>query len=138
MTADDAYERTDLSDLIRNRRDYLSLTYEDLAALCVDPEAADGNPDAEPLWSRSTLHTLAQGRRVKAPNFAMVRALAAGLQVPLRHVQEAAGAQFLGIDTVWSPDGETRALVEGFREMDAGDQAKVLALMEAWRTLKRE
>ncbi len=136
MTAEDAYERTDLSDLIRDRRDYLGLTYDDLATLCIDPEAADTNPATEPLWSRSTLHTLAQGRRVKAPNFAMIRALAAGLQVTLRTVQEAAGRQFFGIDTVWSPDGKVRALVRDFDELDAEDQAKILALMESRRRVK--
>jgi transcriptional regulator with XRE-family HTH domain len=130
-----AYDRTDLSDLIQDRRDLLGLTYEDLAAACVDPEAA-GAPDVEPLWRRSTLHNLAQGRYVKPPTFPMLRALAAGLQVSLSTVQEAAGAQFFGIDTVWSPDGKVRALVRDFDDLDDEDQAKVLALMESRRRIK--
>lgn len=134
MTPERAYERTDLSDLIRDRRDHLGLTYEELAALCIDDEAVGVN--AEPLWSRSTLHALAQGRRVKPPTFPMIRALAVGLQVPLRAVQETAGAQFFGIDTVWSPDGKVRALVRDFDELDDEDQAKVLALMESRRRIK--
>jgi hypothetical protein len=48
-------------------------------------------------------------------------------------VQEAAGSQFLGIDTVWTADGKMRALVIGFSEMDADDQEKVLRLMESRR-----
>lgn len=135
MTTEHAYERTDLSDLISDRRDLLGLTYEELAALCVDPEATD-DPDQEPLWRRSTLNNLAQGRRVKPPAFAMIRALAFGLQVPLRVVQEAAGAQFFGIDTVWSPDGKVRALVRDFDDLDDEDQARVLALMESRRRLR--
>ena len=130
-----AYDRTDLSDLIQDRRDLLGLTYEDLAAACVDPEAA-GAPDVEPLWRRSNLHNLAQGKWVKPPSFAMLRALAVGLQVPLRAVQEAAGSQFFGIDTVWSADGKVRALVRDFDELDDEDQAKILALMESRRRIK--
>lgn len=129
-----AYERTNLSDLIRDRRDLLGVTYEELAAQCIDNEAT--GPDAEPLWSRSTLHALAQGKWVKPPTFAMLRALAVGLQVPLRAVQEAAGAQFFGIDTVWSADGKVRALVRDFDELDDEDQAKILALMESRRRVK--
>ncbi|MGW6910225.1 XRE family transcriptional regulator [Streptomyces sp. NPDC054940] len=136
MTEQPAYERTDLSDLVRDRKNHLGLSYHSLAALCIDPEAKD--EDSAPLWTSSTLENLVKQRKIKAPDFPMVRALAAALEVPLRDVQEAAGAQFLGIDTVWSPDGKVRALVDGFREMDEDDKAKVLALMEAWRTLKRE
>ncbi|MFI1165682.1 XRE family transcriptional regulator [Streptomyces sp. NPDC020801] len=138
MPADDARERTELSDLVRTRMAELGLSYRRLEEICVDPEAVAGDQAVEPLWRRGTLENLAKGRRIKPPDFPMLRALAAGLQVTLRQVQEAAGAQFLGIDTVWSPDGRTRVLIEGFRDMDPEDQAKVLALMESRRRLRRD
>jgi hypothetical protein len=111
----------------------LGLSYRALADRCIDPE----DPEAGSVWKRTTIDTLSKGQPVKAPNLPALRALAAGLQVPLGLVQEAAGSQFLGIDTVWSADGKVRALVEGFREMDAEDQERVMALMESRRRLKR-
>jgi hypothetical protein len=138
MPADGMRERSDLSDLVSTRMAELGLSLRRLEELCVDPEAEDGDTADEPLWKRGTLDNLAKGRRIKTPDFPMLRALAAGLQLSLSEVQEAAGAQFLGIDTVWSPDGKVRALVEGFREMDPEDQEKVLALMEARRKLRRD
>ena len=126
-------QRTDLSDLVRQRMEELGHSYRTLADACVDPE----DPEAGPLWKRSTLDSLSKGQRVKAPDFPQLRALAAGLQLPLGDIQGAAGSQFLGIDTVWSADGKVRALVEGFRDMDPEDQDKVLALMESRRRVRR-
>jgi hypothetical protein len=133
MMSEGITERTDLSDLVRDRMEQLGLSYRSLADACIDPEDAE----AGPLWKRGTIENLAKGQTIKAPTVPQLRALAAGLQVPLGLAQEAAGAQFLGIDTVWSEDGRARALVHHFQEMDDEDQAKVLALMESWRQLKR-
>lgn len=126
MTADREPARTDFTDLVRARMADLNFGSRTLAAACIDPE----DPDAGPLWTRSTLDNLLNGRRIKPPEFPQLRALAVGLQVHITVVQEAAGAQFLGIDSVWSQDGKARALVLGFREMTPEDQAKVLALIE--------
>jgi len=126
--------RTDLSDLVRTRREELGQSFRVLADACIDPEA----PDDGPLWGRSTLDRLSKGLHITPPDFGQLRALAAGLQLPLGLLQEAAGAQFLGIDTVWSEDGQVRALVHEFREMDAEDQEKVRVLMQSWRKLKRD
>jgi hypothetical protein len=129
MAAGSETPRTHLSDLVRARMEELEYGARTLAAACIDPEG----PAQGPLWSRGTLDNLRQGRRIKAPEFPQLRALAAGLQLPLGMVQEAAGSQFLGIDTVWTADGKMRALVIGFSEMDADDQEKVLRLMESRR-----
>ena len=128
MAPDTPQERTDLGDLVAMRIADLGLSYRRLADLCVDPDAGSED-DARP-WARSTLENLIKGRRITAPTLPMLRALAVGLEVDLGAVQEAAGAQFLGIDSVWSQDGRARALVKGFREMDPEDQAKVLALFQ--------
>jgi transcriptional regulator with XRE-family HTH domain len=138
MAAEHAQERYDLSDLVRDRMDELGLSYRRLEELCRDPEATPrGASEPEPLWKRGTLENLAKRRRVQIPDFERLRALAAGLQVPLGRVQEAAGRQFFGVDTVWSADRRVRALVEGFDGLDAEDQARVLALMESRRRLQR-
>ncbi|HZF92099.1 XRE family transcriptional regulator [Streptomyces sp.] len=134
MTAEAAgAPRTDLSDLVRQRMQELGLSFRTLADACIDPE----NPEDGPLWRRSTIDALSKGQRIKAPDFPQLRALAAGLRVPIWQVQEAAGSQFLHIDTVWSADGRVRALVEGFREMSREDQDKVMALMESRRQVRQ-
>lgn len=133
MTADRQPARTDFTDLVRSRMKELSLGSRTLAAACIDPEG----PGAGPLWTRSTLDNLLNGRRIKPPEFPQLRALAAGLQVHITVVQEAAGSQFLGIDSVWGQDGKARALVIGFREMAPDDQAKVLALIEEKAPVQR-
>ncbi|NUP19896.1 MAG: XRE family transcriptional regulator [Streptomyces sp.] len=130
MTADGTRERTDLSDLAADRMEELGLSLRRLEALCIDPEAEGGTSGAEPLWKRGTLENLVKRRPIKAPDIAQLRALAAGLDVHISVVQEAAGAQFLGIDTVWSQDKHARAFVRGFREMSPEDQALVLAFIE--------
>lgn len=130
-------ERFDLSDLVRARMDELGLSYRRLEELCRDPEASPDTPAAEPLWARGTLENLAKRRRVRVPDFPRIRALAAGLQLPLGDIQAAVGSQFLGIDTVWSADGQVRAMVPGYATMGPEDQAKVHALMEEYRTAPR-
>lgn len=137
MTAEQTQGRYDLSDLVRDRMAELGLSYRRLEEVCVDPEAAaTADTRAEPLWKRGTLENLVKRRRTQVPDFERLRALAAGLQVPLIRVQEAAGRQFFGVDTVWSADRRVRALVEGFDELDDEDQARVLALMESRRRVQ--
>lgn len=136
MTAEQETGRYDLSDLVRDRMAELGLSYRRLEELCIDPEARTA--PAEPLWKRGTLENLVKRRKIQPPDFPRLRALHAGLDVPLAQVQAAAGSQFLGIDTVWSPDGRVRALVPGYTDMDADDRAKVQALMQAYRTVQDE
>ncbi|WP_405924831.1 hypothetical protein [Streptomyces sp. NBC_00035] len=127
--------RTDLSDLVDGRIKELGLSFRSLAAICIDPEAKEGA--GGPLWTRSTLDRLSKGLPITPPDFPQLRALASALQLPRGLVQEAAGSQFLGIDTIWSEDGKVRALVHEFREMEPDDQEKVLVLMQTWRKMKR-
>ncbi|MFI8531041.1 XRE family transcriptional regulator [Streptomyces aquilus] len=138
MTADETRKRTDLSDLVSDRMEELGLSFRRLEALCVDPEAAGDSGDGEPLWKRGTLENLVKGRPIKAPTIPQLHALAEGLQVHISLVQEAAGSQFLGIDTVWSEDKQARAFIRGFREMSEEDQALVLAFIEEKAPLRRD
>lgn len=132
MTAEGTADRTDLTDLVRTRMEELGYSIRSLADACVDPE----DPGAGPFWRRGTLDNLIKGVPIKAPSLPQLRALAAGLRLPLGRVQEAAGAQFFGIDTVWSDDEQLRALVHGYREMSPDDQARVRAIVQSWLDLK--
>lgn len=136
MAPETPQERTDLADLVATRIADLGLSYRRLADLCIDPEAST-EEEAKP-WARGTLENLVKGRRITAPTLPQLRALAVGLRVHFGQIQEAAGAQFLGIDSVWSQDGQARALVLGFREMSPEDQAKVLSLIEEKTQLRRD
>lgn len=118
--------RTQLADLVRERKDDLGLSYARLAKRCIDPE--NGEQSVKDSW----LHRLLTGLPVQAPELSVLRGLAAGLGVPLGRIQDAAGAQFFGIDTVWSASGEARALVERANELTPEQRAKLLDLMDAF------
>lgn len=95
---------TDLTDLVRNRKAEMGLSYERLAKHCIDPKT--GEQTVKYSW----LHRLATGQPVIAPDLSQLRGLAEGMKVPLARVQDAAAAQFFGIQAVWSSSGEARAL----------------------------
>ncbi|WP_030981245.1 helix-turn-helix domain-containing protein [Streptomyces sp. NRRL S-1813] len=124
--------RKDLADLVRTRRAQLGLTLRELASRCVDPQ----DPDAGAMWTHATIGNL-ESKTIKAPDLPKLRALAKGLDLPLRLVQEAAGVQYMGIETTWSDDGETRTLVHHYWELSPEDRAKVQAMLEAWGSLGR-
>lgn len=120
--------RTQLSDLVRSRRAEMGLSLRGLEARCVDPENSSAGPQLKYSW----IDRLEKHAPVIPPQLPELRALAAGLQLPLRMVQEAAGAQFLGIDALWSPSGDVRALVQHVESLSEDDRAKILAIAEAW------
>ncbi|WP_326780394.1 XRE family transcriptional regulator [Streptomyces longwoodensis] len=133
MTGDVVTGRTDLSALLARRKEELGRSYRELEVACVDPE----QPEAGSLWKRGTLENLLKGVAVKPPTYPQLAALAAGFELPLGRVQEAAGAQFFGIDTVWSDEDDVRALVHDYRGMSAEDQARLRAIMKAFRDAER-
>lgn len=118
--------RTQLADLVRERKNKLGLSYARLSRRCIDPET--GEQSVKDSW----LHRLATGENVIPPELSTLRGLAVGLGVPLGTIQDAAGAQFFGIDTVWSAGGEARALVERADKLTPEQRAKLLALMDAF------
>ncbi|MFF1417442.1 XRE family transcriptional regulator [Streptomyces sp. NPDC058280] len=124
----DSQSRTDLSDLVRDRRAELGLSLRRLADRCIDPE----DPQADALWKFGVIDRLEKALPVIPPQLPELRALAAGLRLPLGLIKEAAGAQFFGIDTVWSEDRETRAMVHDYQAMSPEDQERVRALMRTW------
>lgn len=119
-------QRAHLSALVRDRKARLGLSYERLAERCIDPET--GEQTVKGSW----LHRLAQNKPVIPPELPMLRGLAAGLEVTLGAVQDAAGAQFLGIDTVWSASGEARALVERAERLTPEQREQLSRLLDAF------
>lgn len=139
MTAEASQAGGPLSDLVRERKEELGLTLRELEQRCVDPAPEpDADPEAGPLWGRSTLNLLINGERIKPPSAAKIRALAEGFDLPLDAVREAAGKQFFGIDTLWTGDRKVRAFVRDYEGLSAEDQDKVWALLEAHRRVRDE
>ena len=129
MTGEGPADRTDLSDLLRDRKGQLGLSIRELEVACVDPQ----DPERQPQYKRGTLGNLLNGQGTKPPTVPQLRALSAGFRLPFGQVQEAAGGQFFGIDTVWSDDAKVRALVHGYQDMSPEDQEWVQTIVDSRR-----
>jgi len=115
MTAEQTAERTDLSDLVRDRMEEVGLSFRTLADACIDPE----DRDAGPLYKRGTIENLTKARSVKAPTEGQLRALSVALSLPLLAVQQAAAAQFFGmVSERWTDRRDARVLVARIDELD--------------------
>lgn len=116
--------RTDLSDLVRTRRAELRLS---LRAL----EQRTAGPGGEPVLKYGWLNRLEKAAPgLTIPNGVELDALARALSVPLARVQDAAGAQFWGVQTVWAPSGEARALAVAADELTDEQRAQIHRLIE--------
>lgn len=130
-TQDDA--RTDLSDLVRDRRAALNLS---LAAVAERTAETRGG---EPVIKRSTLDNLekASPRMAWTPRLRDLKALARALDLDLGRVKDAAGSQFFGIDTVWSASGEARALVERAERFTPEQREQLMRLLDTFERSPR-
>lgn len=128
MADDETMERTDLSDLVRARMKENGQGLRALAAACIDPK----NADAGPQWTRSTLDNLIHERKIKLPDSAKVRALAAGLLLPERVVKEAVDAQFSGTTMTerWNDNRDIRVLIARMEGLDEDGVQEILDLAE--------
>jgi hypothetical protein len=119
--------RTRLSDLVVDRRARLKISLMTLAERCVDPET--GEQEVKTGW----LHRLEHRQSVTPPTAGQLAALAIGLELPLREVQDAAGEQFFGIvTTALETDSRIRALVSRAGGMSAEDLERLLAIAETF------
>lgn len=125
-------ERTDLRDLVRTRRKKLALSYEKLAERCVDP---DSGTKLKSSW----LHRVETNLPVDAPSYPQLCALAAGLGVSLRAVQDAAGAQFFGISPVpVTRSGDIQALLHQAEQLSPRDVERLTAIAETFRATSED
>lgn len=116
-----------LSDLVKGRRAELGYSLRKLAENCIDPQTG------EQRYSRGAIDNLEKREPVIAPQTPDLRALAAGLQLPLRSIQDAAGEQFLGITTTeLDSSGRVRLLANRASSMSAEDLERLLAIAETF------
>lgn len=119
-------ERTQLRDIVVQRKEELGLGYERLAARCIDPES--GEQTVKSSW----LHRLATGKPVKAPQYELLRGMAAGLQVPLGVLQDAASAQFFSAQRVaFSESAEAQAFLQDVDRLTTVQREAVRALIRS-------
>lgn len=119
-----AEQRTDFTDLVRTRRAELDISLRELERRAVDPETGD-------YVRYGWISKVERGQSTDTPNSMQIRALAAGLNLPVRAIQEAVAAQFLDVvSEVWAKDRTARVLVARIEEMDPGEVEKIAALAE--------
>ncbi|MEU3160055.1 XRE family transcriptional regulator [Streptomyces griseoincarnatus] len=126
-----ADQRSEFRDLLRRRRAELGLSLAELEARSVDAET--GTQARKPWLSKVEL-----GKPIDTPKVEVLRALAAGLDLPERIVKAAAAKQFLGFDpsadssAVWSADLTTRIIVARAEEMSEEDRAQLAEIAETF------
>lgn len=123
-----AIERTDLSDLVREARLAAKLSLAEVAARAVDPESGDHVVDADWL-ARLEAASLDP---TETPEYAQLDALTEVLNLDPSEVQERAGAQFMGVHTIWSDDGQVRG-ISGTELTEPEDVAKAQELIRLYR-----
>ncbi|MEV5957232.1 XRE family transcriptional regulator [Streptomyces sp. NPDC051987] len=125
-------QRTDFADLVRQRRADLKISVRKLEELSVDPETG---AQAKYGW----ISKVERGESTDAPAPALLRALAAGLSLPLRTLQEAAAAQYLDMQSfLWSEDHTTRVLAARIEEMTDEERQQLAAIAETFARRRTE
>jgi transcriptional regulator with XRE-family HTH domain len=94
----------ELRALLWERRGELRLSYQSLAAACIE---AGVGASVSAAW----LHRLETGEAVIAPSAETLAALAIGLRTDVVRLQEAAAAQFFGLRLPWDASGEAADLL---------------------------
>ncbi|MCX5201094.1 helix-turn-helix transcriptional regulator [Streptomyces sp. NBC_00237] len=118
-------QRTQLADLVRRRRAELGISLRTLSEAAFDRQTGE---QAKFGW----ISKLENGKPTDAPSEPMLKALAAGLELPLRVLQEAAAAQYLGMGEVRSVNGRARLLIARIEEMGEDDLAQLSAIAETF------
>ncbi|MFD6281254.1 helix-turn-helix domain-containing protein [Streptomyces sp. NPDC060209] len=118
-------ETTEFADLIRLRRAELGLSLAQFQERSVDPRTG---VQVKSGW----VHRLETGESVIPPRTPQLRALAAATALPLGQLQDAASAQFFGIERVWAEGGEASALVRRAGQLTQDQREQLLRLIDAF------
>lgn len=118
-------ETTEFADLIRARRAELGLSLAQFQERSVDPRTGT---QVKSGW----VHRLETGEPVIPPRTPQLRALAAATALPLGMLQDAASAQFFGIERVWAESGEASALVRRAGRLTQDQRDQLLRLIDAF------
>lgn len=118
-------ERSELRNIVVQRKEELGLGYQRLAARCIDPES--GEQTVRSSW----LHRLATGEAVESPSYEMLRGMAAGLEVSVGVLQDAASAQFFGVQKVFSESAQGQAFLRDADRLTPAQREAIRALMRS-------
>lgn len=126
---------TDLpADIADMDRDMLSRLVREVNATGVSfQKMADQAQGHGETLSKPYFQKMATGNVTTPPNDARLRAIAAGLQRPLRVIQRAAAAQYMDYRSteLAGYDEETRIIVAHLAGMDPGERRRWRRMMEA-------
>ncbi|MEU0584553.1 hypothetical protein [Streptomyces sp. NPDC006132] len=117
----------DLSVMVLEARLAAGLTLEDVARLTAEAPGAPAGLDVGWL-GRLEAASLAPD---EFPEYPQLDAVAYALNLDPGRVQEAAGVQFMNVHSVWSDDGQSRAV--GVGPVSAEDRQKLQVLMQMYR-----
>lgn len=127
MAEHDAPARTDLSDLVRDRRAELRLSLRRVE------ELGGVDPDTGKSWIKySWIDRLEKRESVVPPTLDQLKAFSRALEIPFGRIQDAAGSQFFGIDVVWHRSGQARALVERADRMTPEQLEQLMRLLDTF------
>jgi hypothetical protein len=115
--------RTDLADLIRDRRAELRESLDTFAARAVDPISGE-------RVKRGRISRLETGAKVTPFVFEELRALAHAARLPVERLQDAAGAQFHGVDPLKSESSESKAYIHKLDSLPADQRERLLRLID--------
>jgi hypothetical protein len=122
----DAPVRRDLSQIAHTRRLELRLSLRAVETRTIDPSTG------EPLVKYGWLNRLEKGERVTPPQLPELSALADALELPLEKLQDAAAAQFFGMQTVWSASGEARAFIAQTERLTPQQREQLRRLLDTF------
>ncbi|MFJ6810616.1 XRE family transcriptional regulator [Streptomyces anulatus] len=123
--AEAATETTEFADLIRGRRAALGLSLSAFEKLAIDPKTGT---QVKSGW----IYRLETGESVIPPRKAQLRALREATGLPFHELQDAAAAQFFGIERVWAESGEASALVRRTERLTKDQREQLLRLIDAF------
>ncbi len=132
LSPDPIPPRTDLSDMVREARLAAGLSLQDVASRTADAPGVAAGLEADWL-DRLERAALAPG---ELPEYPQLDALVHALHLDPARLQEAAGVQFMNVYSVWSRDGQSRAL--GVGPVSAEDREKLEILMQKYRRAPRQ
>lgn len=115
--------RTQFADLVRRRRSELNQGLDAFARKAIDPVSGK-------RVTRGWIYRLETGEPVTPPEVEELRALAEACELPLEHLQDAAGAQFHGVDPLVSGSTEAKAYVHKLDQLPADQRDRLLRLID--------
>lgn len=119
----DPERRTQFADLIKARRAELKEGLTPFAERAVDPKTGM-------RVTRGWIYRLESGEPVTPPQVEELRALAAAARLPLEALQDAAAAQFFGVDPLVSGSGEAKAYVRKLDRIPPDQRERLLSLID--------